>query len=513
MFTEILPKILSVFRLLCSWQVFFSIVLLSLLRNRYACGISHIPGPLSMSLTQFVRVFHVWTGRNYDYDLSLHRRYGNVVRIGPRLVSVASVDDLPVIYGVTTKFYKSSFYDPSTPYDEHGMLPDPFVLKDRAMHTRMKRNSANAYAMSALVQLEPYFDQTAATLFASLDTIAGTPGNVVDFGDYMHRFAMDAVFMLTFGKTMQLVEKGDKDRVLSAFDIIMPYMSLTRVAAFKVGQIPWIHKYLAGNELMAKVILGEMTFESGLLDIASSQVAAFKKDLKQRPEDEPCTFVQRLLLNQQTNPISLTDREIITHALGNITAGSDTTSTTLRTIFYYCLKNRDTYRQLAEEARANCTYPATFAQAKDLPYLNAVIKEALRIHPPMAIMLGRTVPKGGAYIGGHFLPEGTEVGANAWVLHRDPVIFPDGDTWRPERWLTTDDDHLSRMNKAFFAFGGGPHTCSGRHISTMEITKLVPSLLIKYDFHLAYPEREWQFKSTMLATQKGVHVTLTPRAF
>lgn len=281
-------------------------------------------------------------------------------------------------------------------------------------------------------------------------------------------------------------------------------------APLQIGQIPWMHKFLVGNSFMAKAILGEMTFETGLLDIATTQVAEFKKRLD-RAEDGPCTFTERLLMNQKTNPQSITDRELITHALGNITAGGDTTSITLRSMFYFTLRNNASYQRLCEEVRSNCTFPATFASARDLPYLNAVIKEALRLHPPMAIMLARTVPKGGAEICGHFVPEGTECGISAYVLHRDPGIFPDPEAWKPERWLTTDTEHLNLMNRAFFSFGSGPHTCSGRHISIMEITKIVPSLLLRYDFELGYPDRPWTFRVSMLAPQKGVYVKLKRR--
>lgn len=181
-------------------------------------------------------------------------------------------------------------------------------------------------------------------------------------------------------------------------------------------------------------------------------------------------------MNQSSKPDSITERELITHALGNITAGRDTTSITLRSIFYFSLRNKESYHRLCHEVRSNCTIPVAFSSAQKLPYLNAVIKEALRLHPPMPIMLGRTVPEGGADICGHYIREGTEVGIPSYVLHRDPPIFPDPDAWKPERWLKaeTDKDSLADMDRAFFAFGGGAHTCSGKHISMMEISSWCP---------------------------------------
>ncbi|KAK7425613.1 hypothetical protein QQZ08_007936 [Neonectria magnoliae] len=483
--------------------ILVGVVLLKLLRNRYGTGLNDVPGPWLHSLSMLPRAFQVWNGKIHEVDSNMHKKYGKLVRIGPRLLSIADVNEINTVYGITTKFYKSSFYNPSTPYDEEGIIPDPFILKDKSMHSRMKRNAANAYSLSSVVQLESYVDEVADKLFGLLDREVEDQSKVLCLDFYMHAFAMDAIFMISFGKSLNILEKGDTHSIMASFDKIMPYMAT-------VGQIPWMHKFLVGNSFMAKVILGEMTFETGLMGVASSQVAEFKKDVD-RSENGPCTFTERLLLNQKSNPESITDRELITHALGNITAGGDTTSITLRSVFYFTLKHPKSHQRLCDEIRSSCALPVTFASAKDLPYLNAVIREALRLHPPMFIMLARTVPKGGARICGRYIREGTECGIPAYVLHRDPAVFEDPDAWKPERWLTEDAAHLALMNRAFFAFGSGPHTCSGRHISMMEITKIVPSLLLKYDFELAYPERSWTFRVSMLAPQKGIYVKLKKR--
>ncbi|CAH0051416.1 unnamed protein product [Clonostachys solani] len=489
------------------WYLVITVyICLYLLKNRYGRGLHKIPGPFLQSFSMIPRAWQVWQGNIHQRDLKFHQKYGKLVRIGPKLLSLADVNEMNTVYGITTKFYKSSFYDPSTPYDEEGIVPDPFILKDKAIHSRMKRNAANAYSLSSVLQLEAYVDEVEDKLLAILDREAENPENVIPFDHYLHAFAMDAIFMISFGKSLNILENGDEHKVMACFDTIMPYMAT-------IGQMPWLHKFLVGNPLMAKLILGDMTFETGLMKIATSQVEEFKKNLG-RSEEGPFTFTERLLMNQASKPDSITGRELITHALGNITAGGDTTSITLRSIFYFSLQNKESYHRLCHEVRSNCTLPVTFSSAQKLPYLNAVIKEALRLHPPMPIMLGRTVPEGGANICGHYIREGTEVGIPSYVLHRDPAIFPDPDSWKPERWLKaeTDKDSLADMDRAFFAFGGGAHTCSGKHISMMEIIKLVPLLLLKYDFELAFPQRPWTFRVSMLAPQKGVHVTIKKRA-
>jgi cytochrome P450 len=84
-------------------------------------------------------------------------------------------------------------------------------------------------------------------------------------------------------------------------------------------------------------------------------------------------------------------------------------------------------------------------RAKDMPYLQAVMKEAMRLHPAVGIPMSRYVPKGGAEIDGHWYPTGTVVGINAWVVHHDNGVFgEDADIFRPERWLEGDTRIMER---------------------------------------------------------------------
>ena len=71
---------------------------------------------------------------------------------------------------------------------------------------------------------------------------------------------------------------------------------------------------------------------------------------------------------------------------------------------------------------------------------------------------------------------------NPWVTQRDKATFgEDVDTFRPERWVTQDEDKVRAMERAMFVFGGGNHICLGKNVALMEIYKLVPSLLRMFE--------------------------------
>jgi cytochrome P450 len=125
---------------------------------------------------------------------------------------------------------------------------------------------------------------------------------------------------------------------------------------------------------------------------------------------------------------------------------------------------------------------------RDLPYLSAVIKEALRCHPAVGLVLERIVPAGGVTVAGEFFPAGTNIGCSAWTVHQDKNIFgADPEVFRPERWIEASEAKQSEMNGYLFAFGAGSRTCTGKNISLLEMHKLVPAVLRSFEVRETKP--------------------------
>jgi cytochrome P450 len=94
----------------------------------------------------------------------------------------------------------------------------------------------------------------------------------------------------------------------------------------------------------------------------------------------------------------------------------------------------------------------SWKEAQGMSYLQACIKEALRLHPAVGMPLERVVPEGGVVLGGHWFRSGTVVGVNAWVLHRNQDVFGhDAEIWNPERWLKANTEQLKAMDRAMLA--------------------------------------------------------------
>jgi cytochrome P450 len=155
--------------------------------------------------------------------------------------------------------------------------------------------------------------------------------------------------------------------------------------------------------------------------------------------------------------VIITTRE---NSAANVTlsfAGSDTTAIALRSILYNLLKNPACFHKArAEVDAAALSDPVTFSEGQSLTYIQAVMKEALRMHPAVGQLLERVVPESGFEINGVFLPAGTIVGINPWIAARDQSVYgADAAEFRPERWLEASSERLRLMERNFLAVSIG----------------------------------------------------------
>jgi cytochrome P450 len=185
---------------------------------------------------------------------------------------------------------------------------------------------------------------------------------------------------------------------------------------------------------------------------------------------------------------------------------------------------------LGAEKSGHLSEMITYAEAQNLPYFQACLKEAMRMRPAVGVNMQRFVPPGGAQIDGQFFPEGTLVSLNGWVLHRNqPTFGKDADIFRPERWLEGNAKEMERsmyqasdttpfpalvylmLIYARAQFGGGSHLCIGRNLALLEMNKLLLQLLRRYDLQLVHPGRSLQHNTTFFVVQKGLEVFVQRR--
>ena len=169
-------------------------------------------------------------------------------------------------------------------------------------------------------------------------------------------------------------------------------------------------------------------------------------------------------------------------------AGSDTTATAMRTAVLFMITQPAAIAKLqaeldlAERCRVISSPIMTFEEAKALPYLQACIKEVLRIWPPVMGLMQKVVPPGGDSLNGQFVPGGTQIGYCAWGVHRNSDIFgKDAEMFRPDRWLEADEEQLEAMNRNHdLVFGSGRYACLGKPVAMIELSKAIAEVSVIY---------------------------------
>ncbi|KAL8824325.1 MAG: hypothetical protein Q9191_005133 [Dirinaria sp. TL-2023a] len=540
LFTPNLPQDLGLLNVngFSARQILFSTLVLALflwfIKPVFNSGLQAIPGPFLAKFSNLWRLIDTWKGSHHVTLMNLHRRHGNLVRVGPNTVSISNVDAIEGIFGVKTDFVKvrstpEKSLLPLSPVFESPRkflvqrrhngktVPTIVTIKDRKAHAAFKRPIAPAFAMTNLTKYGPLVDNIIRQLILRLDQQFASTGESCPIDDWLQYFSLDVIGSMTYSRSFSLLADGrDTHNLLATLYDEFFYITL-------VAQMPWLDKVFRKNrliDLLRKDPSNALAVHA--FKLLQSRLAASKTEQEQ-------DFVSYLLDYQQAHPDQLTPERVFSHTIVNAVVGADSTSVALRACIYFLCRHPHTLATLRNELDANNhinlpltpeSFPViTWSMAQNLPYLDAVIKESLRLHPPGAIQSERIVPTEGLRVGDVDIPPGTIVGMSGWLTQRHESIFgSDSNAFRPERWLPgkgeTDSDWQTRtkaMNRAMIVFGHGPSACLGAGLARFEIYKCVPALVQAFDMELAKPHEEWKVENIFFARQTNMDVKLKRR--
>lgn len=178
----------------------------------------------------------------------------------------------------------------------------------------------------------------------------------------------------------------------------------------------------------------------------------------------------------------LDDDRIRDQMLTLLIAGHDTTTALLAWAFYELGRNPDYYARLQRELDAALHDGAWAAGgSRQLPLLNALIKETLRLYPPIHMGSRRTAES--IHIEDHCLPPGERLIYSIYLTHRDPDLWEEAEAFKPERFLGG-----SKVPPfAYLPFGGGPRACTGAAFGQAEGRIVLARLLQTHHFQLTNP--------------------------
>ncbi|KAJ9620373.1 hypothetical protein H2204_012283 [Knufia peltigerae] len=450
----------------------FSKVLFSPLRK--------IPGPFIAKITSKWLTMVDMAGDRTSAIHKLHQKYGSTVRIGPREISYSNAEVINEIYSQQTPYMKAPIYETFS-------LPPIgiFSLRDKTEHSQRRRLLSHAFSQASLLGTEPLIKDLVGKLIAHIERGRGRP---LDALLLFRLVSFDIVGELFLGQSFggldldapkppQFLKDMDYQFILSGLEANLP--GLHWILALLRTRIPSVDHFLGARHRIHEY--GEYAFNQYIEQHGRN---SGRKDL--------LTKILTTKSNDSTT-MMMTDRETCAEVGNMVFAGTDTTSTTLTYLFYELARNPSWQTRLRTEL-ARIPHDSldgqlpNYTSLSDLPILDAVINEALRLHPAAPASLQRVVPPGGKVLNGTFVPEGTVVSAQCYTTQRDPVAFPDPEMFLPSRWMDTDLEKKTKepsVTSLFMPFSHGTRACIGKNLAMMELKLITASVVRRFKVEIA----------------------------
>jgi cytochrome P450 len=163
-------------------------------------------------------------------------------------------------------------------------------------------------------------------------------------------------------------------------------------------------------------------------------------------------------------------------------AGFDTTATALSFLMYYLGQNPDIQQRAREEIKTVLKgQKITSGDLRSLPYLTAVIKEGMRIQPPVGLIPTRAAETDVDY-GGITFTKGTQVWLSVYGLHHNPELWPNPNRFDPDRFYIKSEENTKRHPFAYMPFSMKSRACLGNQFSLVEQTVFMCSLLSRFQW-------------------------------
>jgi cytochrome P450 len=402
--------------------------------------LSHIPGPILPKITSLWLHYHAYIGDEASAIRKLHTTYGVLVRVSPNEVDVSDADAIQSIYVSKGGFPKADCYA-NFDIDGHKTIFSTTDPEHRAVRAKAV---VPLFSTKALRENEDAIWGCVDRMIERLESESKSkmPVNVLNL---TRSLAVDAVSTHLFRENYNGVSEQGPTLSVSAF--VDAFVAVGRFFYLPTVVFVWLEwaitKWQADRE----------TDDSMMI------VDKFVSNLVANTTPKSLTYQGRLLA------AGISDSEVKAQCKDLVFAGTDSTGMNLATIMRNLALYPDKYERLKEEVKHNISRGSDAVEVQALPYLNAVVKEALRISMANPTRLPHIVPSGGWTFKGTYFPAGSLVGCSGFELHFNSDIFPEPTEFVPERWLEATDE----MSKYWFAFGAGSRACIARNLATLEL--------------------------------------------
>ncbi|RDW65159.1 hypothetical protein BP5796_09851 [Coleophoma crateriformis] len=469
-------------------------------RIRTWLRLRHIPGPSFAGFSRFWLLRKALGGRFHLDTAEACEKFGPIVRIGPTELVTNDPDVLRRMSAVRSSYQRSEWYDGVRLEPEYDSM---ISERDEERHNALRSKLAVGYSGKDNKYLEKSIDDNITELTRLLDSkyvSTATEFKPVDMAVKFQLLTLDIISEIAFGKAFgNLVADEDVSSYIKTMEDMFPLIIL-------LGTWPALAKVFFSK--IFRPFLPKETDAAGigkLMGIGKEATAERFGPNKKVKHDMLGSFIAH----------GLSQREAQSETLLQIVAGSDTSATAMRATLLYIVTNPIVQGKLLEEiSNSSISNPITDAEAQKLPYLQAVIKEGLRIFPPVTGFMSKLVPTGGDTIHGYHIPGGTAIGWSPFGVMRNKKMWgADAKIFRPERWFEGTSEEIRRKElDVEMCFGYGKYQCLGKNIAYIELNKVYVELLRNFEFTIVDPVIPWKNFNAGLFLHSDLWMRVTKRA-
>ncbi|KAJ5120040.1 hypothetical protein N7448_010709 [Penicillium atrosanguineum] len=446
--------------------------------------LARIPGPKSFALTWATLGCEDYKGTRTRKINDLHAKFGPAVRVGPNEVSFNSISALRTIYGAGSGFERTAFYRMFDAYGRQNL----FTFATVKEHGERKKLVAHSYTKSVMLKGgNSAMVEQKAKLY--MDLLKKT-GPTIEIFSTLHYFSLDNITHFLYGEygRTACMEGSEQDRSLINDILDTSRRKLSWYVVHFPGFTKWLYSRTGVIGCIARHLypMNLPTTYTGIRLHAMKACQSFAMASESDKAKETSLIAKLWQHHVSRKENGLDDLDIASECADHLLAGIDTTSDTLMFLIWALSRpqGRKYQEKLIEEV-GKITVDSINADripradvCDKLPYVDAVIKETLRLYAPLPgsepRSLGSTTT-----IDGYTIPPRTTVSISPYALHRNPDVFKNPLEFNPDRWLDSTKE-ATEAKKWFWAFSSGGRMCIGMHLAMAEMTTLVAAIYRQY---------------------------------
>ncbi|KAF2969303.1 hypothetical protein GQX73_g4289 [Xylaria multiplex] len=465
--------------------------------NLFFHPLSKVPGPFLGRSTLLWRFWDALSGQHHKHMKEMHAKYGtlftlssllhikriegqrgHVVRVSPNELSFSTVQSYRDIYGFPPPggqhCIKSEMYDI---VGSGFKIADIVSERDPQAHARKKKYLTPAFSPRALASQEAVIHRCLDAFVSKIGPVSQRSPQGINMVSWFEMSSFDLFGEMSFGESFDCIAEEKRhfwiDMILHHVRDIVIMDNLRRFSIFKA-----FSKLLPLSKLA--------------MSFLDKHIQYVRDKVQRRLEHESPRqdFFTNLVSKVKAGEVDL--EEMAANASTLIFAGGETTAATSAAVLYFLLKTPRVLTRVNSEIRERYGSYADIdsGSAQQLPYLQAIINETLRLRPAGPQGFPRLSP--GATIDGLWVPKGTEIHTCTWVVSRNPDYWYRPDEFIPERWI---DPKSTDIKAASQPFSLGYRACPGKSFAMLQLSLLFAKILYTYDMEMLGPDVDWEANS------------------